>query len=89
MKLERKTTCFELCCLCLWLDYYYYFFEVRIRLTVNVSFRSIIRTLYDLYLVYSPQVMNLMRRMSGHFAMLIKVGNHLIECNPGHGAVFK
>ena len=27
--------------------------------------------------------------MSGHFVLLIKSGNHLIECNPGQGAVFK
>ena len=27
--------------------------------------------------------------MSGHFVLLIKSGNQLIECNPGQGAVFK
>ena len=63
-----------------------FFFPVRIRLKVNVSFRRIIRrTLYDLCLAYfSPRVMN-----EWTFVLLIKSGNHLIECNSGQGVVFK
>ena len=63
-------------------------FRLGLGLLFVPSRRRVWRTFYDLCCTYFlPEVMmKFARKAKGHFAMLIEVGMHLIECISGHNS---
>jgi len=55
-------------------------------LRVELGFPDIRETLHDLYCLFiSPEMLVKCSRMQrGYFVMLIAIGMHAVECNPGH-----
>ena len=64
-----------------------FIFRVRVNTAVYLYLRKKVwGTLHDINFLYTLTrvILKLWRRARGHFVTLIKIGVHLITCNPGH-----
>ena len=64
-----------------------FIFRVRVNTDIYLCLRKrVLGTLHDVNCLYSLTrvMLKLWRRARGHFVTLIKIGVHLITCNPGH-----